>query len=261
MRLQRTSRLSDEELDALVEAVRAALDAPWHAATGRPRALSLAEAVEATVIYLRRNLVQEVIADMYGVDQALISRAVARLTPVLAAATTAYVPSLRQARDHVKGATVLLDGTLAPVWSWAGRRELRSGKHKTTGFNLQVVADRAGTVLFVADPVEGCAHDLRALDESGVKALLRSAATVVADKGYRGSGYLMPRRKPDGGQLTRTDHEYNAQVAGLRAPIERAVANLKVWRVLHTDYRRPLHTFHHTFRAVIGLYILKKTFA
>lgn len=94
MRLQRTSRLSDEELDELVEAVRAALDVPWHAPTGRPRALSLAEEVEATVIYLRHNLAQEVIADMYGVDQALISRTVAQLTPLLAAASAAHVPSL-----------------------------------------------------------------------------------------------------------------------------------------------------------------------
>lgn len=82
-------------------------------------------------------------------------------------------------------------------------------------------------MLFVTDPIEGCAHDLRALDESDVKALLGAAATVVADRGYRGSGYLMPRRKPDGGQLTRTDHEYNAKVSSLHAPIERATANLK----------------------------------
>jgi hypothetical protein len=256
LRLQRTSRLSNEELGALVQAIGAALGAPWHAATGRPRALSLTEAVEATVIYLRRNLVQEVIADMYGVDQALISRTVARLTPLLAAATAAHAPTPRQAHAYVSGTTVLLDGTLARSGPGPGTGGLRSGEHKGTGFNLQIVTERAGTVLFTADPVEGRAHGLRALDESGVKALLEAAATVVAGKGYRGSGCLTPRRKPDGGQLARTDHEYNAQVAGLRAPIERAMANLTVWRVLHTDYRRPLRTFHDTFRAVIGLYFL-----
>ena len=105
------------------------------------------------------------------------------------------------------------------------------------------------------------AHDLRALDESGVKALLEAAATMVAHKGYRGSGYLMPRRKPDGGHLAQTDHEYNAQVACLRALIECAAANLKVWRVLHTDYRRQLRTFYDTFRAVIGPYFLKEALA
>jgi hypothetical protein len=50
---------------------------------------------------------------------------------------------------------------------------------------------------------------------------------------------------------------YNAQLSAFRAPVERAVANIKVWRVLHTDYRRPLDTFQDTFHAAIGLYWFK----
>ncbi|RBY74319.1 transposase, partial [Geodermatophilus sp. TF02-6] len=33
-----------------------------------------------------------------------------------------------------------------------------------------------------------------------------------------------------------------------------AIAHLKTWRILHTDYRRPLNTFKETISAVIGLY-------
>ena len=43
-----------------------------------------------------------------------------------------------------------------------------------------------------------------------------------------------------GGELTDTQKQYNAQVSAIRAPVERAIANIKAWRVLHTDYRRPL---------------------
>ncbi|MDQ3402066.1 MAG: transposase, partial [Actinomycetota bacterium] len=32
------------------------------------------------------------------------------------------------------------------------------------------------------------------------------------------------------------------------------IANLKTWRILHTDYRRPLATFDTTISAVIALY-------
>ena len=46
-----------------------------------------------------------------------------------------------------------------------------------------------------------------------------------------------------------------------RAPVERAVANLKTWRILFTDYRRPLKTFKSSFRAAIGLYFFKESFA
>ncbi|PPK64438.1 hypothetical protein CLV40_1191, partial [Actinokineospora auranticolor] len=40
----------------------------------------------------------------------------------------------------------------------------------------------------------------------------------------------------------------------IRVVVERAIAQLKTWRVLHTDYRRPINTFANTISAVIGLY-------
>jgi hypothetical protein len=94
---------------------------------------------------------------------------------------------------------------------------------------------------------------MRALDESGLKDLLTAADAVIADKGYKGSGYFTPRKKPIGGQPTEEQLAYNAQLSAFRAPVERAIANIKVWRVLHTDYRRPLDTFY----AAIGLYWFK----
>jgi hypothetical protein len=49
-------------------------------------------------------------------------------------------------------------------------------------------------------------------------------------------------------------------VTCVRAPVERAVAQLKTWRILFTDYRRPLETFASSFRAAIGLYFFKESF-
>jgi hypothetical protein len=49
-------------------------------------------------------------------------------------------------------------------------------------------------------------------------------------------------------------------VSSFRAPVERAVATLKTWRILFTDYRRPLKTFTSSFRAAIGLYFFKRDF-
>ena len=39
------------------------------------------------------------------------------------------------------------------------------------------------------------------------------------------------------------------------------LATLKTWRILFTDYRRPLKTFISSFRAAIGLYFFKESFA
>ena len=98
---------------------------------------------------------------------------------------------------------------------------------------------------------------MRGLSHSGLKELLALADAVFADKGYKGSGYFIPRKKLAGGELTDAQKRYNAQISAIRAPVERAIANLKTWRILHTDYRRALRTFPDTFHAVVGLYWFK----
>ena len=65
----------------------------------------------------------------------------------------------------------------------------------------------------------------------------------IGDKGYQGSGFITPFKKPQGGKLLDWQKEFNAEVNRLRAPVERAIAHLKSWRILHTDYRRPLRTY------------------
>jgi len=42
--------------------------------------------------------------------------------------------------------------------------------------------------------------------------------------------------------------------------VEGAISHLKSWRILHTDYRRPLKTYLTSFRAAIGLFFFKAAF-
>jgi hypothetical protein len=80
--------------------------------------------------------------------------------------------------------------------------------------------------------------------------------------GVIGTDYIItPVRKPEGRELYMCEHSYNNQISSLRAPVERAVANLKTWRILFTDYRQPLKTFLSSFRAAIGLYFFRESFA
>ena len=100
------------------------------------------------------------------------------------------------------------------------------------------------------------------LEGSDVEKILKRAGGVFADKGFIGTDYITtPIRKPQCRQLLQWEHEWNNQVSSYRAPVERAVATLKAWRILFTDYRRPLKTFKSSFRAAIGLYFFKESFA
>jgi hypothetical protein len=96
--------------------------------------------------------------------------------------------------------------------------------------------------------------------EGAPKEILDVAGAVVADKGFQGSGYVTSVKKPADRELYAREHGYNAQVSSIRAPIERAVAHLKAWKILFTDYRRPLRTFSDSFRAVISLYFFELSF-
>ena len=128
-----------------------------------------------------------------------------------------------------RGRLALVDGTLWPCWSWESAPALWAGKYKTTGHGSLIISDESGNMIFVSDPAPGCDHDMKKL-EGEVKEILDLAGSVIADKGFQGSGYVTPAKKPKGRELYMREHEYNNQVSSIRAPIERAVAHLKLGR-------------------------------
>ena len=100
------------------------------------------------------------------------------------------------------------------------------------------------------------------LKGSQCETILKMAGGVFGDKGFIGTDYITTSaRKLEGRELYMREHDYNNQVSSFRAAVERAIAGLKTWRILFTDYRRPLETFDSSFRAAIGLYFFKETFA
>jgi DDE superfamily endonuclease/Helix-turn-helix of DDE superfamily endonuclease len=262
LRFDRMSGLDQEQLDELEQIVSELLGEPWDKGNGRPRELSLREALIVTSGYARNNITEEIWAEIFDVDQSTISRHITFLTPLIEQATAEFRPSAEEAAEAVKGAIALVDGTLWPCWSWSGERELWSGKHKTTGHGSLIITNRSGDIVFVSEPVPGNRHDMAKLKASGCEAILKAAGGVVGDKGFIGTDYITtPVRKPEDRDLYIREHDYNNQVSSLRAPVERAVANLKTWRILFTDYRRPLKTFLSSFRAAIGMYFFKLSFA
>jgi hypothetical protein len=132
---------------------------------GRKRALGLFKSVHVTLTYPRRNHVQEEPAEMFDVCQATTSRTITTFTPILAQLLVDRTPVVD---DLDPQAHLLVDGTLLPCWSWSQHPELWSGKHRTTGLNIQVACTLAGDLAWVSDPMPGCTHGAKALRESGL---------------------------------------------------------------------------------------------
>jgi hypothetical protein len=214
-----------------------------------PPILGLGNSVVVTLTYLRRNRVQCELAETYGVSQSTISRAISVVTPLLARAMARFVP---MAEELVPGQQYIVDGTLLPCWSWAAHPRLYSGKHKTTGMNVQVVCTLDGELVWISDPIEGAHHDVFCLDESGVLATL-DPRDWTGDKGYVGRDMVTPIKKTGECEMLEWQKTFNSAINGIRAVVERVIANVKNWRILHTDYRRPLDSFATTISAAIGL--------
>ena len=81
----------------------------------------------------------------------------------------------------------------------------------------------------------------------------------IGDKGYVGRGMITPHKKPPNGELSEAAKEENRSVNRIRQVVERTIAHIKSWRILHTPYRRPLETFEQTITSALALYAFKTT--
>jgi hypothetical protein len=215
-----------------------------------PPILGLFKSVVVALTYLRRNRAQAEIGEAFGVSQSTISRATTAITPLLATALRLFVPTADELDETTQ---YVVDGTLLPCWSWASHPQLYSGKHKTTGMNVQVAATLGGRLAWISDPIDGSRHDNHCLAEAAVLTGM-DAGNWIGDKGYVGNNMITPIKKPPHRDLLNWEKEFHTQVNKIRWIIEQVIAHLKTWRILDTDYRRPIDTFRTTISAVIALH-------
>ena len=179
--------------------------------------------------HLRKGETFAELAAGFGVSPATAWRYVNETVALLAARAPKLRGALRAACKH---AFVVLDGTLIAVDRLAADRPFYSGKHRKHGMNLQVIASPDGEILWVSGALPGAVHDLTAARIWGIVRELAAAGLItLADKGYTGAGD--PVRTPYRGRgKPASQKEANRAHARLRAPGERANAQLKTWRIL-----------------------------
>jgi hypothetical protein len=251
--------LTSDQVDGLVTAVLA--HGLWP--SRRHRALDPHQSVTVVLLYLRHNMSQPLLAELFDCSQSTISRLIGLLLPVLTKilTTTTATRAERELRS-----TVRVDGFLVPI---GDRREntytsgMYSGKRHRCGFNVQVVASGYGRLILTGRPQPGAMHDARAWRESGLAAQFAGRMHTdggpggFADTAYRGTGLMIPKRRTGTFPLSTSIREYNKAIASRRACVERVIAHLKNWKILATGYRRLLTNFEVTLTAVVALEIYR----
>src|SRR5438874_6664117 len=106
--MQTMAGLSSDQVDRLVADVYAhgTID------PARRRVVGPYRAVLVVLIYLRHNLSQALVAELFGCSQPTVSRLIGRLGPVI---TTVLTPHAEQVAAKELRSTVRVDGFLAPI--------------------------------------------------------------------------------------------------------------------------------------------------
>ena len=132
------------------------------------------------------------------------------------------------------------------------------GRARARGDKTLILVRLDGGFMWASDPYPGSMHNVAALDASGLLEGMDPSGWI-GDKGYVGRGMITPHKKPPNGELSETAKEANRSVNRIRQVVERTIAHIKSWRILHTPYRRPLETFEQTITAALALYSFKTT--
>ena len=162
----------------------------------RWRRLSVGDQAIMVLAHLRKGETYAELAAGYGIGTTTVFRyiheaidALAALAPTLAAAMTI---AARKAFVNIDGTLLRIDR----VGMGSGRdRPYFSGKQVPRG-------ERAGhrrscrRLVWASPALPGARHDMGAAAENGILQALRDAEVkVIADNGYRGSGFEVPQRR------------------------------------------------------------------
>lgn len=232
----------------------------WDDGPGRPKALSLAEALRLCLIRLRRNATFQDLHEDFAISTSTAWAYHQTMVTFLAEALGAQHGDLP---ELLAGQVVLVDGTLVPTFHWRHRSDLLSGKHRRRGVNIQVLSDLFGRLRVVSTAFPGSWHDIHCLRETGWLDFLNEPDRLLGDTGYIGEpGHLTtPIKKKPKIDLTDEQKHFNTQFARLRVAAEWTIAHLKNWRLLSTRYRSDLSRIDTDIAAIAGLQRLNETHA
>jgi DDE superfamily endonuclease/Helix-turn-helix of DDE superfamily endonuclease len=247
---------------------------------GRKHVLPFAGRLLLAVMYLRWNVTMRFLAEVFGTDKDMVHRAVAELTPLLAAHGITAADGTRLGDDNALGAQLralsktqrgaLVDGSFVPIprpskGGWEAQKAQYSPHRHRHVNTFQALTDDLGNLLWVGDACDGATHDLTAIATSAVASTLAdSEVTVIADKAYIGikaklglaqafTPYRRRKKNDTRAEVVRgTEGEFNTELARQRVHVEHAIRRLKTNKILH-GYRRRRHTLTDTIRACAAL--------
>lgn len=137
-----------------------------------------------------------------------------------------------------------------------------SGKKKTHTIKTQLVVNPTGQIELVSGSVPGATHDLEVLRSSDTMERLKGKGGVMTDKGYVGVEkdypevpFVLPFKKPRGGELSDEQRDHNRRVAKDRIVVEHTMAQVNRFTVLRQVFRGKKRERHSKVIRVVAVLV------
>ncbi|ROO83488.1 DDE superfamily endonuclease [Actinocorallia herbida] len=220
------SRSTLNYVAGLIRRHRRAIGSAW-------RLLNPGRQALLVLVHLRKGETFAQLGAGFEVSISTAWRYVEEVVALLSSRSPKLTQVLRRAvRDGLH--LLVMDGTLIRTDRVAADRPYYSAKHRHHGVNIQVIAGPDGEILWTSGALPGRTHDLTAARIWGIlRELHKTGITVLADKGYQGAETRVVITPYKGRGKPASQKQANRSHARLRAPGERANAQLKSWKLLH----------------------------
>jgi hypothetical protein len=241
---------------------------------GHPFELSVTDQILLTVVWLRTYPTNLVLGFLFEVNEATVSRCIARVLPVLEqdGRDRMRMPDPgRKRRRHLDDLlretpelAVVIDSFEQRVQRPRERSEADayySGKKKSHTLKSQIAVDEeSGEIVAVSGSVKGPTADLTLLKQSGFLDKLPEGVGAIGDLAYVGIAKLHPkglgatgRKKERGQPRSQADIEYNRAFSRRRIIVENSIGRMKRYQSINQTDRQ--HREGHPARtvAVAGL--------
>ena len=209
---------------------------------GRKPKLCLEDRLLVALEYWREYRTYFHIATNWGVAESTVCRIVHGVEDCLMRSGLFRLPGKKQlVQGFGRPEVVVMDVTETPIERPKRKqRSFYSGKKRQHTLKCQLILDRATGTVICTFFGKGRRHDFHLFKASGIH--FHPETGSLQDSGYQGiadyhANSFIPRKKPQGGELSSLEKAYNQELARERICIEHVNRRLKIFKILRDRYR------------------------
>ena len=217
----------------------------------KPILLKIEDKLLFILFYFKLYPLQTVIGFLFGMSQSQANEWIHKLSTILKAALekAGHLPernplNLKDALEKEREDEVAIDGTERKRQRPKDREKQKkyySGKKKShTVKNNVIVSVEGRKVKYLSQTYEGKKHDKAICDEENP--VFPEGIVLDKDTGFQGYNPVgvicrQPKKKPRGGELSRTEKNQNSVISSVRIVVEHVISGIKRCRIVKDIFR------------------------